>query len=102
MNSVTQTKEIVAVVENHLGYKMENIDLVIKKIMAKSFLKPIEDLKDDALLVEDLDVDSLGVFEMVINFEDEFGVEVQDREMLKFKTVKDAVEGLKSFLEKTA
>ncbi len=102
MNSEIPTKEIVADAVNHLGYKMEDIDLKIKKIMAKCFLRPLEDLKDDALLVEDLDVDSLGVFEMVINFEDDFGIEVQDREMLKFKTVKDAVEGLKGFLEKNA
>lgn len=83
---------------NHLGYKMDEIDLKIKKIMAKSFLVPLEKVTDEALLIDDLGADSLGVFEMIINIEDEFGVEIEDKEMLKLKTVKDAITVIKPLL----
>lgn len=95
MNLETQTKEIDVVVENHLGYNMEE---QIKDIMAKSFLVEREKLLDETSL-ESLGVDSLGVFEMVINIEDEFNFELKDKEMLKFKTVGDAVQALKTAIE---
>jgi len=86
-------------VENHLGYNMENLEEQIKDIMSKSFLIERSRLTDDAALEKDLGVDSLGVFEMVINIEDEFHFELKDKEMLKFKTVGDAVQGLKTAIE---
>jgi acyl carrier protein len=49
--------------------------------------------------IESLGVDSLGVFEMVINIEDEFNFELEDKEMLKFKTIGEAVQALKTAIE---
>ena len=98
MNLEIQTKEIVAVVENHLGYNMENLEEQIKDIMAKSFLVDRARITDDASL-ESLGADSLGVFEMVINIEDEFNFELADKEMLKFKLVGEAVQALKAAIE---
>jgi len=96
------TREIVAAAENHLGYNMhDELELKIKKIMSRSFLVPLEKITDDALLLEDLGADSLGVFEMVINLEDEFGIEFEDKEMLKLRTVGDAILVLKPLLEKS-
>ena len=96
-------KEIVVVVANHLGCKMENLEERIKDIMAKSFLIERSRLEDDALLEDDLGVDSLGIFEMVINLEDEFGFELHDKELLKFSRVGEAVEALAKLIrEKTA
>lgn len=91
------TKEIGVGAENHLGYKMEE---TIKKIMAKSFLVKLDTLTDDARLIEDVGADSLGVFEMVINLEDEFGIEFKDKELLKFETVGEAVKVLIQLIEK--
>ncbi len=98
MNLEIQTNEIVAVVENHLGYNMENLEEQIKDIMAKSFLIGREKLLDETE-IESLGVDSLGVFEMVINIEDEFNFELEDKEMLKFKTIGEAVQALKTAIE---
>lgn len=96
-------KEIVVVVANHLGCNMENLQEQIKDIMAKSFLIERSRLVDDAKLEEDLGVDSLGVFEMVINLEDQFGIELNDKELLKFARVGEAVEALSKLIrEKTA
>jgi acyl carrier protein len=85
---------------NHLGYKMDNLEEQIKKIMAKSFLVKLDRITDDAHLINDLEADSLGVFEMVINLEDEFNIEFKDRELLKFETVGEAVKVLVQLIEK--
>lgn len=71
----------------------------IKKIMAKSFLVKLDKLTDDATFA-DLNVDSLGVFEMVINLEDEYGIEFKDKELLKFQTVGEAVKILSEIITK--
>ena len=68
--------------------------------MAKSFNVPLAKVTDDADLINDLGADSLGVFEMVINIEDDFGVEFQDKELLKFKTVGEAITALTPLLQK--
>ena len=68
--------------------------------MAKSFLVKEDILTDNAHLVEDVGADSLGVFEMVINLEDEFGIEFKDRDLLKFETVGDAVRVLAELIRK--
>lgn len=78
---------------------MENLEERIKDIMSKSFLIERDRLTNNAALEKDLGVDSLGVFEMVINIEDEFNFELKDKEMLKFKTVGEAVQALKTAIE---
>jgi acyl carrier protein len=94
-----QTNVIGAGVVNHLGYKMD-IEEKLKKIIAKSFNVALDKVVDDADLIEDLGADSLGVFEMIINIEDEFGVEFRDKELVTFKTVGETIIGLKPLLEK--
>lgn len=82
---------------------MEELREQIKDIMAKSFLIERKLLEDDAKLEDDLGVDSLGVFEMVINLEDKFGIELADKELLKFSTVGESVEALAKLIkDKTA
>lgn len=96
-------KEIVVVAANHLECNMENLEERIKDIMAKSFLIEKSKLDDSAELEDELGVDSLGVFELIINVEDEFGIELNDKELLKFSRVGEAVEALAKLVrEKTA
>ena len=102
MNLEIQTNEIVADVENHLGYNMENLEEQIKDIMAKSFLMDRARLEDHVELEKDLGVDSLSIFEMVINIEDTYKIEVKDRELLKFTKVGDAVNVLAELIRKEA
>ncbi len=86
--------------ENHLGYNMENLEEQIKDIMAKSFLMDRARLEDHVELEKDLGVDSLSIFEMVINIEDTYKIEVKDRELLKFTKVGDAVTVLAELIRK--
>ncbi len=100
MNLEIQTNETDAVVENHLGYNMENLEEQIKDIMARSFLMDRAKLEDHVELEKDLGVDSLSIFEMVINIEDTYKIEVKDRELLKFTKVGDAVSVLAELIRK--
>ncbi len=46
-------------------------------------------------LVEDLGADSLDVVELVMTFEDEFGVSLPDEDVAKMKTVGDVIDYIK-------
>ena len=47
---------------------------------------------------EDLEIDSLGIVEVVMAFEDEFGIEIDDEELTDVGTVGQAVNLLHSKL----
>jgi acyl carrier protein len=51
-----------------------------------------EKINDDAHFEEDLDVDSLGVVELLMALEDEFGVKIPDEEAESIMTVGQAVD----------
>ena len=53
----------------------------------------------EASFVDDLGADSLDVVELVMAFEEEFGVEIPDEAAEKIATVKDAVEYLQKHME---
>ena len=52
----------------------------------------------EAKLEEDLEIDSLGIVEVVMAFEDEFGIEIDDEELTDVGTVGQAVNLLHSKL----
>ena len=50
-----------------------------------------EDVQLDKSFVDDLDVDSLAMVEIIVGCEDKFGVTIPDEESKNLKTVGDAV-----------
>ena len=50
----------------------------------------------EAKLEEDLEIDSLGIVEVVMAFEDEFDIEIDDEELADVSTVSQAVNLLHS------
>jgi acyl carrier protein len=52
---------------------------------------PIEDVQLDKSFVDDLDIDSLSMVEVVMAAEDKWGVKIPDSEVKNLKTVGDAV-----------
>ncbi len=50
----------------------------------------------EARLEEDLEIDSLGIVEVVMAFEDEFDIEIDDEELADVSTVGEAVKLLHS------
>ena len=51
----------------------------------------VEDVQLDKSFVDDLDVDSLAMVEIIVGCEDKFGVTIPDEESKNLKTVGDAV-----------
>ncbi len=52
---------------------------------------PVEDVQLDKSFVDDLDVDSLAMVEIIVGCEEKFGVTIPDEESANLKTVGDAV-----------
>lgn len=52
---------------------------------------PVEDVQSDKSFVDDLDIDSLSMVEVVMACEDKWGVKIPDSEVKNLKTVGDAV-----------
>ncbi|MEJ2539583.1 MAG: acyl carrier protein [Gemmatimonadota bacterium] len=54
-----------------------------------------EKVTDDASFVEDLGADSLDTVELVMAFEEEFGIDIPDEDAEQLRTVGDAIKYLK-------
>ncbi len=63
----------------------------VKKIIADILDLELEQVKDDANIMEDLDADSIAVMEIVMELEDELDVEVPTEDILELNTVGDIV-----------
>ncbi len=70
-------EKIIALVAEKLGKKKDAVTLKSR-------------------LVEDLGADSLDVVELVMTFEDEFGISLPDEDVYKMKTIGDIVEYIKN------
>lgn len=51
-----------------------------------------EEVTDEASFIDDLGADSLDIVELVMAFEEAFGIDIPDEDAEKIRTVKDAVE----------
>ena len=63
----------------------------IKELIVDSLGIEEDQITMEASFKEDLKVDSLDLFEMVMSLEDEFGVEITTEELEKMVTVGDVV-----------
>ena len=68
----------------------DTLERVRKVTVEELGVKP-EEVVESASFTEDLGADSLDVVELVMAFEDEFGIEIPDEEVGEIKTVGDAV-----------
>jgi acyl carrier protein len=64
----------------------------VKSIIVEQLGVDADEVTPEASFVEDLGADSLDTVELIMAFEEEFGVEISDDEAEKIKKVKDAVE----------
>lgn len=73
------------------GVRMENFDK-LKEILIDILGAKEEDVKAESKFVDDLGADSLDLVELIMTFEDKFGVEISDEDAEKIVTVKDALD----------
>ena len=65
------------------------MDAKIIDLIADKLGKKVEQIQPTSRLVEDLGADSLDVVELIMTFEDEFGIALPDEDVAKLKTVGD-------------
>ena len=63
----------------------------VKKIVVEHLGVEAEKVNEEASFIDDLGADSLDIVELVMAFEEEFGVEIPDDAAEKITTVKDAI-----------
>ncbi|MEC7833389.1 MAG: acyl carrier protein [Gemmatimonadota bacterium] len=69
----------------------ESIDARVREIIINELGVEPEKVTDDASFVDDLGADSLDTVELVMAFEEEFGLDIPDEDAEKMRTVGDAV-----------
>lgn len=63
----------------------------VQQLLAMACPKEIEEITPDKHLVSDLEMDSFGLMEVIMAFEDEFGIEIPDRDLRLLDTVEDVL-----------
>ena len=88
-------------IDQALLREMSDDDIVaeIAVILIRVVPHDIIDIKLDSLLVGDIGIDSLGTYELVMDAEDRFGIEIGDDQLLELSTVRDIVDFVKAQVE---
>jgi acyl carrier protein len=68
----------------------------VKKLVAKQFGVPIDQVTNESSFIKDLGGDSLDTVELVLEFEDRFNIEVPEDIAENIFTVQDIINFLKS------
>ncbi|MCP9859661.1 acyl carrier protein [Cyanobium sp. Cruz-8H5] len=71
------------------------IAVILRRVVPHDII----DIKLDSLLVGDIGIDSLGTYELVMDAEDRFGIEIGDDQLLELSTVRDIVDFVKAQVE---
>ena len=69
----------------------ENTEARVKEIIVNELGVEAEKVTPEASFVEDLGADSLDTVELVMAFEEEFGMEIPDEDAEQLQTVGDAI-----------
>jgi acyl carrier protein len=67
-----------------------------KIIIEKLNLDEDTEITLDTSFVDDLEADSISLVELIMGLEDEYGIEIEDEDAEKIKTVRDALDYLES------
>ena len=64
----------------------------VKKVIASHLNVELDKLTDDAKFIDDLGADSLDLVELVMQLEEDFGIDIDDEQSQQFYTVGDVVQ----------
>ncbi|HUU43497.1 MAG TPA: acyl carrier protein [Planctomycetota bacterium] len=70
---------------------MSAIEDKVRKIVSEQLTVPEEQITPQKSFEADLGADSIGLVELMMQFEDEFDMSIPDEEAEKIKTVGDAI-----------
>jgi acyl carrier protein len=69
----------------------EEVLKLVREHLAEELEIPIEKINETTRFREDLDADSLDLYELVMELEDNYGISVSEEQAATIKTVGDAV-----------
>ena len=75
--------------------KDDDILSKVKKIVVQQLGVEADEINEESKFVDDLGADSLDTVELVMAFEEEFGIEIPDEEAEKIQDIKAAVDHIK-------
>ena len=75
---------------------MSDVAERVKKIVVEHLGVDAEKVNAEASFIDDLGADSLDTVELVMAFEEEFGIEIPDDDAEKITRVKEAIEYIES------
>jgi acyl carrier protein len=70
---------------------MSDIANRVKEIIAEQLMVDPEEITEDSTFVDDLGADSLDRVELIMEFEEEFGIDIPDADAEKIQTVGEAI-----------
>ena len=78
---------------------MSDTDAKVREIIINELGVAAEKVTNEASFVEDLGADSLDTVELVMAFEEEFGIDIPDEDAEQMRTVGDAIKDLNEHAE---
>ncbi|RLB64903.1 MAG: acyl carrier protein, partial [Deltaproteobacteria bacterium] len=76
-----------------------SVEQKVKEIIAEQLgIKDIAEITNEASFIDDLGADSLDTVELVMAFEEEYGVEIPDEDAEKIRTVQSAIDYINEHL----
>ena len=70
-----------------MSLKQEVIDIVVEQLGVDK-----DEINESKSFVEDLNADSLDLTELIMSFEERFGLEIAEADAEKLKTVRDVID----------
>jgi acyl carrier protein len=77
--------------ENYMSFTKEDTFAKVSEIISEKLSVPQENVKSESTF-KDLGADSLDIVEMIMGFEETFGLEIKDEDAEKIKSVQEAVD----------
>lgn len=75
-----------------------DIELKVKSAVAEQLSMSVDEINNDASFMEDLGADSLDLVELVMSFENDFGITIPDEDSAELTTVQKAIDYVASKL----
>ena len=82
-----------------MAEELKNIDERVREIVCEQMGAARDKITDETSFIQDLGADSLDTVELVMEFEDEFDLNIPDEDAEKIQTVGDAIKYIKSHVK---
>jgi acyl carrier protein len=80
----------------------QEVELKTREMMAEMFELPLEQLKPETKLFEELNLDSIDAVDMVVKVQEITGRRVEQADLRRVRTVNDVVDMVEHYLKSVA